>query len=114
VLADRALISPRGGLAALGELAHLRGHDGEAAPVLARRAASTAALSARRSVWRAISCTTMMRLAMVRMPRRRRHGLPEARASAADLIAMASVSVAFLGVLLDVGRRLLHRARPPR
>jgi hypothetical protein len=57
-VADEVLDLLGGPGAPLREAAHFRGHDREAAPLLSARAASTAALSARMLVWKAIESIT--------------------------------------------------------
>ncbi len=64
-------------------------------PCSPARAASTAAFRARRSVWRAISCTMVIFSAMVCMAvTARPTALPDTSASLADWRAMRSVSLA--------------------
>ncbi len=96
-------------LAALGEFPHLARHHGKAPSVLAGLAASTAAFSASRSVWRRFPARWVLSGRWSASPRRRdppRRRWPRiARRLAGDGLGLAGI----LGVLLHVGGHLLHR-----
>ncbi len=114
---DGVPISAGGGLAALGKLADFGRDDCEASCRARRRGPPGRQRSrARRSVWRAISCTMVIFSAMVCVAARRRgrQRCPRPRRPWPTGGRCRSVSTGVGGVLLDVGGHLFaERRRPP-